>query len=76
MLNTENGYSRTEPYLYRSAKYTGNIEADSNHRESGVMVEYYCHECDQPFFAEVENDYGTYEFRRCPQCGSAKTTLT
>jgi len=39
------------------------------------MVEYYCHECQQQFLTEVENDYGTYEFRRCPHCDSAKTTL-
>lgn len=39
------------------------------------MPDYYCHTCKRQFFAEVENEYGTYEFRRCPHCGSAKTTL-
>ncbi|MFB6129393.1 MAG: hypothetical protein ABEJ28_01060 [Salinigranum sp.] len=39
------------------------------------MQEYHCHECDRPFKTTIENDYGTYEFRRCPHCGSAKTTL-
>lgn len=39
------------------------------------MLDYYCHVCGQVFFAEIENDYGTYEVKRCPNCGSAKTTL-
>lgn len=39
------------------------------------MPEYNCHACGQPFDADVENEFGTYEFRRCPNCGSAKTTL-
>lgn len=39
------------------------------------MTDYYCHECERGFSAEVDNEYGTYEFRRCPRCGSAKTTL-
>jgi DNA-directed RNA polymerase subunit RPC12/RpoP len=39
------------------------------------VPDYRCHSCKQQFFAEVENDYGTYEFKRCPHCGSAKTTL-
>ena len=39
------------------------------------MPEYHCHECGREFVADVENDYGTYEFRRCPYCESAKTTL-
>lgn len=38
-------------------------------------MDYYCHECERVFHAEIENDYDTYEFRRCPHCGSAKTTL-
>ena len=39
------------------------------------MTDYYCHGCGQQFFVEAENEYGTYEFRRCPYCDSAKTTL-
>ena len=39
------------------------------------MQDYYCHGCGREFLVDVENDYGTYEFRRCPRCGSAKTTL-
>lgn len=39
------------------------------------MPDYQCHECEQRFFVEVGNDYGTYEFRWCPNCGSGKTTL-
>jgi DNA-directed RNA polymerase subunit RPC12/RpoP len=40
------------------------------------MVEYRCHACGETFPVDLANDYGTYEFRRCPTCGSAKTTLT
>ena len=39
------------------------------------MVAYYCHECEWTFRVEIRNDYGTYEFRWCPNCGSGKTTL-
>ena len=39
------------------------------------MLEFNCHACGQPFDAEVENDHGTYEVQRCPNCGSVKTTL-
>jgi DNA-directed RNA polymerase subunit RPC12/RpoP len=39
------------------------------------MLEFYCHGCSNRFSAPIENDYGTYEFNRCPDCGSAKTTL-
>ncbi len=39
------------------------------------MPDYRCHACGREFFDEGENDYGTYEFERCPHCGSAKTTL-
>lgn len=39
------------------------------------MPEYYCHTCERSFEVEIENDYGTYEFRRCPYCDGAKTTL-
>lgn len=39
------------------------------------MPDYYCHSCRQLFFTKVENEYGTYEFRWCMHCGSAKTTL-
>lgn len=40
------------------------------------MIKYQCHECDHLFEADVENPYGTYEFTKCPNCGSAKTTLS
>ncbi len=39
------------------------------------MPDFYCHSCKQKFPAEVKNKYDTYEFTRCPRCGSAKTTL-
>jgi len=39
------------------------------------MLDYYCHDCDLRFRAEVDTDYGTYEFGRCPHCDSARTTL-
>lgn len=39
------------------------------------MLKYHCYECGETFSAEVENDYNTYEFGRCPNCNSGKTTL-
>lgn len=39
------------------------------------MANYHCHNCGESFLAEVENEYGTYEFKWCPNCGSGKTTL-
>lgn len=39
------------------------------------MRDYHCHDCGQSFTVETENDYGAYEFTRCPYCGSGKTTL-
>jgi DNA-directed RNA polymerase subunit RPC12/RpoP len=39
------------------------------------MARYRCHDCDTTFAIDLGNDYGTYEFRRCPACGSGKTTL-
>ncbi len=40
-----------------------------------VKAAYLCHACGTRFTATVSNSYGTYEFRRCPNCDSAKTTL-
>lgn len=40
-----------------------------------VLITFTCHECNDSFDAEVENPWGTYEFIRCPVCGSARTTL-
>ncbi|MFW5937785.1 MAG: hypothetical protein ACOCSN_02485 [Halanaeroarchaeum sp.] len=34
-----------------------------------------CHACGAAFDAPVQNKWGLYEFRRCPRCGSARTTL-
>lgn len=39
------------------------------------MATYQCHECGERFSASIENQYGAYEFVRCPNCESAKTTL-
>lgn len=39
------------------------------------MVAYWCHGCEQSFHVEIGSDYGTYEFRWCPHCGSGKTTF-
>lgn len=39
------------------------------------MAAYYCHTCTARFTVELTNEYGTYEFHRCPECDSAKTTL-
>ena len=39
------------------------------------QADYNCHACGQPFEGEINNEYGTYIFQRCPNCGSAKTTL-
>lgn len=39
------------------------------------MPHYHCHACGHSFSVTLENDYGTYEFERCPRCGSGKTTL-
>jgi DNA-directed RNA polymerase subunit RPC12/RpoP len=36
---------------------------------------YYCHDCDEPFEAAIDNQWGTYEFVRCPTCEGARTTL-
>lgn len=41
----------------------------------GTTVEFHCHECDHKFTITVDNEYGTYEFVRCPHCESAMTTL-
>jgi DNA-directed RNA polymerase subunit RPC12/RpoP len=46
----------------------------STHQRRHVP-EYHCHACGERFSADVENEYGTYEFGRCPNCESAKTTL-
>lgn len=40
-----------------------------------AMPDFQCHTCGKQFFAEVGNEYEMYEFKRCPRCGSAKTTL-
>jgi len=34
-----------------------------------------CHACGATFAAEVRNEWGLYEFVRCPRCGGARTTL-
>lgn len=39
------------------------------------MEAYRCHDCGDSFEATVDNPYGTYEFERCPNCGSARTTF-
>ena len=39
------------------------------------MPDFECHDCGLTFTADVENAYGTYEFTRCPNCGSGRTTL-
>ena len=39
------------------------------------MADYNCHACGQPFDGDVHPEYDTYEFQRCPECGSARTTL-
>ncbi len=40
-----------------------------------MLIEFTCHDCDDSFEADVENRWETYEFTRCPVCGSARTTL-
>lgn len=40
-----------------------------------MQVTFTCHDCDGSFTVGVDNEWGTYEFVRCPACGSAKTTL-
>jgi DNA-directed RNA polymerase subunit RPC12/RpoP len=40
-----------------------------------VLVEFRCHTCGGLFETETENQWGTYEFVRCPACGSGRTTL-
>jgi len=39
-----------------------------------MQIVFMCHECGDSFTAGVDNEWGTYEFIRCPACGSAKTT--
>lgn len=39
------------------------------------MDTFYCHDCDDSFEADIDNQWGTYEFNRCPVCGSGRTTL-
>jgi DNA-directed RNA polymerase subunit RPC12/RpoP len=41
-----------------------------------VLVGFECHNCGAGFEDETENQWGMYEFVRCPACGSAKTTLS
>jgi len=40
-----------------------------------VRTAFSCHECGKSFDAAVANQWGMYEFVRCPNCGSARTTL-
>lgn len=40
-----------------------------------MQTAFTCHDCDCSFIVGVDNEWGTYEFVRCPACGSAKTTL-
>lgn len=40
-----------------------------------MEADYYCHRCHRAFGAALENEWGMYEFKRCPRCGSARTTL-
>lgn len=40
-----------------------------------VKASFTCHSCGNTFDTDVENQWGMYEFVRCPDCGSAKTTL-
>ena len=36
---------------------------------------YKCHDCNTVFAVEINNSYGMYEFNRCIDCNSGKTTF-
>lgn len=40
-----------------------------------VRIRFTCHACRTSFDGEVDNEWGMYEFLRCPVCESARTTL-
>ena len=40
-----------------------------------TTIDLVCHDCATVFETQVDNPWGTYEFTRCPACGSARTTL-
>lgn len=65
---------RTPPLAQSDETLTDRTRSTHEDNEWSTM-NYRCHNCGLEFEPESTTDDEMYEFERCPECGSARTTL-